>query len=434
MTGGIPRGAPWNEAAAGPRRPSRKNRAPVYALLTANAISLVGSMVTTVALPWFVLQTTGSAAKTGLVGAFVALPRFASGILGGTIVDRLGYRRVSIAADVVGGIGIGLIPLLYHTAGLAFWQLLLLVLLGNLLEVPGLTARRAMLPELARVGQVLLERVNASFEGIQYLSLLLGPPLAGVLIGWLAADTVLWIDAASFAASALIVGLAVPMSASTVRVASGRYWAELMAGLRFLRRDRLLFFLAAQLGVTNAISGPFFAVALPVYAKETYGDATRLGLMIAASGAGSVAGVILYGVAGYRLPRRGTWIAAYLIVPVDLWCLSLRPPFWLILAVFAFAAFTGAPVNPLLVTVRHERIPSELRGRVFSTFSAITAVAAPLGVLFGGTMIDAVGLSATLLTLAVLGQVTGLTLIFVPVLHEMNQRQGDSAARASDAA
>ncbi len=65
------------------------NRTPITAPLIANTTSLLGSMLTLIALPWFVLQTTGSAAKTGITGGFVALPAFIVGISGGTLVDRL---------------------------------------------------------------------------------------------------------------------------------------------------------------------------------------------------------------------------------------------------------------------------------------------------------------------------------------------------------
>src|SRR5258708_30853529 len=101
-------------------RTNAAKRTPMLALLTANVISLVGSMLTVIALPWFVLQTTGSAAKTGLTGGFVALPYFIVGIFGGTIVDRLGYKRASVIADTVSGIGIVLVPTLYYTVGLPF--------------------------------------------------------------------------------------------------------------------------------------------------------------------------------------------------------------------------------------------------------------------------------------------------------------------------
>src|SRR5262245_40311036 len=128
---------------------TQPNRLPLGVLLAASAVSQIGDAMAMVALPWFVLQTTGSAALTGLAGAVTVLPAFLAGIFGGVLVDRLGYRRSSILADLVSGMAIACIPLLYQTVGLGFGALLSLIFLGSLLAVPHLTACRAMLPELA---------------------------------------------------------------------------------------------------------------------------------------------------------------------------------------------------------------------------------------------------------------------------------------------
>jgi hypothetical protein len=81
-------------------------------------------------------------------------------------------------------------------------------LLGALLDVPGLTARRALLPELGALAGVTIDRVSATFEANQNIGLLIGPPLAGLLVTWLGPSNVLWIDAASFALSAVVIGAA----------------------------------------------------------------------------------------------------------------------------------------------------------------------------------------------------------------------------------
>lgn len=96
-----------------------------------------------VAIPWFVLETTGSAAKTGLTGATIALGTGLAGLLGGPIVDRLGFRKTSVLADLMSGVTVALIPLLHLTAGLAFWQLFVLVFLGSVLDAPGRSAIRS---------------------------------------------------------------------------------------------------------------------------------------------------------------------------------------------------------------------------------------------------------------------------------------------------
>lgn len=401
-------------------------RLPLYALLAGNLVSLIGNYLTLVALPWFVLQTTGSPAKTGLTGFFVALPTFLAGIFGGTIVDRLGPKRVSVIADVVSGAGIALIPALYHTVGLAFWQLLVFVFLGALLDVPGLTARRAILPELAALAGIRLERVNAAFEGAQYVAQLLAPPLAALLIVRLGASNVLWLDAATFAVSAVLVAVAVPPTLLATRPAPGRYLDELVAGLRFLARDRLLLTLAVGLAITNFLGSPTFAVLLPVYVRETFGQAAPLALLIAAFGGGSLLGVTIYGMVGHRLSRRALWIAAYTVEAALLWVLLVTTALPLIVTVTVICAVLGGPLNPLGVTIRHERIPAHLRGRVFGAFSALALALAPLGMLAVGNMIEVAGLSTTIFVMGAAYLLVGVGMLLTPVLREMDrQRQPD---------
>ena len=405
------------------------SRAPLTALLAATALSLVGSGLTIVALPWFVLATTGSPARAGVVASAVALPAFLAGLLGGPLIDRLGARRVAVAADVVGALGIGLIPLLYHTVGLPFAALLVLVFLGETLAIPGLTARRAVLPDLAARAGVRLERANAAAEALTHLALLLGPPLAGLLIVGLGPSRVLWIDAATFALSAAVMAAALPRTALPVVVAAtGGYLAELGAGVRFLRRDRLLLTLALTLTASNLLTGPLFAVLLPVYADRVYGSASALGLIIAAVGAGSLVGAIAFGAIGHRLPRRAIWLTGFGGSPAAFWVLAVEPSLPAMVAVQFVVGLVGGGLNPLLVTVRHERIPAELRGRVFGAFSAAALAAQPLGMLAAGVAVEAIGFQPTVLVLAMLAQAVGIASFAAPALRDLDRLRPTAGA------
>lgn len=218
------------------------DRRPVYVLLAANAISQVGNILTFVAIPWFVLQTTGSATKTGVIGAASAVPLIVAGIFGGAIVDRLGYRQASIAADIMSGVTVALVPVLHLTVGLAFWQLIVLVFLSALLDAPGSTARRSLVPELAELGDLPLERANASFEAINRAALLVGPPAAGVLIAALGASSVLFIDAATFGLSAALTRIGIPSFSFMAADQPGLeqagtargYMADVLDGFRYI--------------------------------------------------------------------------------------------------------------------------------------------------------------------------------------------------------
>src|SRR5690349_16667968 len=121
-------------------------RMPLYAILTANIISLIGNELTFIAIPWFVLQTTGSAARTGITAAVSVVAMIFAGFFAGALVDRFGYKRMAVISDLASGVNVALIPLLHYTIGIAFWQLLTLVFLGALLDTPGYTARSSLFP------------------------------------------------------------------------------------------------------------------------------------------------------------------------------------------------------------------------------------------------------------------------------------------------
>jgi MFS family permease len=140
---------------------------PIIVLCIANTISLIGNVFAVIAIPWFVLQTTGSAMQTGITGFFTFLPVVVASFFGGIVVDRLGFKRASVIADITSGIAIAIIPLLYYTIGLAFWQLLALVFIGNLLDAPGNTARSALIPDLAKLAGMRLEQAASARQAIE---------------------------------------------------------------------------------------------------------------------------------------------------------------------------------------------------------------------------------------------------------------------------
>lgn len=175
-----------------------RNRLPIIALLLANSISLIGEALTAIAIPWYVYETTGSAAKMGIAGFFTILPRVLATFFGGTIVDCIGFKPASMMVDMLSGISVAMIPLLHHTVGLSFPLLLVLV---SFFDGPGSTAQESLVPDLARMADVRLEQINALYQMVQRLGFFIVPALAGILIAFLGTSNVLWIDAATFAVS-----------------------------------------------------------------------------------------------------------------------------------------------------------------------------------------------------------------------------------------
>jgi MFS family permease len=372
---------------------------PLYALYVADAISLSGNAVAQLAIPWFVLTTTGSAALTGLAVFFNFLPIVLATFFGGVIVDRVGFRTTSIVADLASSGAVAAIPLLHTTVGIEIWQLFALVFLGALLDAPGATARAALLPDAVELAGVRLERATGIRAGIQQGSLLVGAPIGGVLIAEVGATAALWLDAASFLVSAALVAIAVPRPQREAEPDErGRFFAELAEGLRFIWDRRLLRAIVLTVVVTNFLDAPLIVV-LAVFAEEAYGSAADLGLIFGVFGGAALTGALLYSAFGHRLPRRLTFLCCFLVTPSFYFVLATLPSLPVALAAVAVSGLASGPINPLLATVMFELTPSGLRGRVLGAVRAGAWASIPAGVLLGGLVVGTFGVAATFLTI-----------------------------------
>jgi MFS family permease len=399
---------------------ANRNRTPVVALLVANGISLTGNSLTALAIPWFVLVTTGSAARTGVAAFAQMVPTVMASFFGGALVDRVGNKRLSIVADVTSGLTVAAVPLLYHTVGLEFWQLLVLIFLGAMLDAPGSTAREAMLPELVERAGMRLEKANAAIHVIRSGSLLIGPVMAGLLVSTLGASNVLWIDAASFALSALIFAVFVPSLPAKERN-EGSFRDEVLEGLRFLRRDQMLWAIVVLAAILNFVGAPLFAVVLPVYVKETYDSPSALGLMIAGLGAGAVIGALGYGSIGHRYSRWRSMVALLFLASTSFVAMVLLPPLAVAVGVLVVVGVANGVINPIIATVLQERTPAELRGRVFGTVSATAMVATPAGMLIAGVALEAAGVRTVLAVIATAFVLVTVAFTIQPSVRDMDR-------------
>jgi MFS family permease len=405
-----------------------RNPIPLYSLFIANAISLVGNVFSLIAIPWFVLQTTGSATQTGVTGFFTILPVVLAGFFGGTLIDRLGYRRTSVISDLASGLTTALIPLLYATVGLEFWQLIVLVFLGALLDAPGGTARAALLPELAEQAGMPIERVTSLVHVIERGARLVGAPLAGFLIGIMGTANVLWLDAASFVVSAAIIVFLVPApNRAAIEVKAGKYLEELQDGLRFIANDALILSIVVMVMLTNFLDAIFGGVLQPVYVREVYGDAINLGLLIAANGGGAVIGGLIFASIGHRLPRHATFVGAFVFTGFRFWVYALYPPIWVLVIVTLITSMGAGPLNPIIGAIEFERIPPHMRGRVFGAVTAGAWIAMPLGMLLGGILTDQLGTFIMMVGLGITFLITTLSMAFIPAMKEMNRKPQDNS-------
>ncbi len=450
---------------------TQAGRVALFALFTANTISFVGDVLMFIAIPWFVLQTTGSVAKTGIAAFFETLPTFISAFLGSALVDRLGYKRMSVVSDTTSCISVALIPLLYHATGLAFWQLLVLVFLAGFFQAPGSTARSSLVPDLAPLARMPLERANAASDGIRRVSTFIGAPLAGILIAIIGTSNLLWLDAISFAISAALIGLAVPRPhtiknfdkqdqsrgvtlseakglsrwaqrcfaslsmtflALVVKIHNreatvhpkaeeGSYLANVLAGLRFILQNQLILAIILTVMITNLLDEAFFAVVLPAYVKHFFGSAVILGVLSSCVGGAAFVSTVTFGAIGHRLPRRPTFALSFMTLSLRFFVFALVPLLPALVIANIISGLGAGPLNPIMSTVEQEVVPPEMRARVLGTTTAGAYLGIPLGAFLCGYLVQWVGLTASLLVIGTCYLLTTTSLLVNPALRGMER-------------
>ncbi|HEX6871118.1 MAG TPA: MFS transporter [Micromonosporaceae bacterium] len=394
-----------------------RRRAGFTGLMVAEVISLMGSRMTMVALPWLVLVTTGSATRTGLVAFAEMLPYVIASAIGGPLIDHLGPRRTTIAMDVASLVAVGAIPILLRLAGLHFTLLLVLIAAAGAMRGLSDTAKRALFALVVADAKVNLTRATAVHDGLSRLATLIGAPAAGVLVAATDPATALIVDAVSFGVAAAFIGIVVrghpatpaPAPAPAGQAGPGEdatppkesYLRQLRAGVVFVRRDRLMLNVMVMLFITNLIDQAYASVLVPVWAKELLGSPAGLGLVSGALAGGAVLGNLAYTVLAPRLPRYAPFVAGFIVAGSPRFLtLALDSPLWTVLSVSFVAGIGVSVINPILGTVYYERVPQHLQARVQGLSTALAWAGIPVGSLVGGWLVDHTNLRFTLLVAA----------------------------------
>lgn len=354
-------------------------------IVTAEFISAFGTQMTTLALPWFVLVTTGSAARMGLVFVVQLLPTAVLGVPAGMLMARWGARRITIVGDAVDAVLIAAVPALYLSGSLPFWGLLLIIGAVGTVGAGYLSAQRILLSEAAGGDEAAVTAGNALLETATSSARLAGPALAGFLIALFGALNVLWIDAATFAVSAaLLSGIPRRTTVTATVPSTGDMWA----GVRYVFGDPVIrTVLLAALGYGLVM--PFVMLSLPVLTRAHYGaDPHVAGWLLAAWGGGTAVGTLLVARLARRTPP--VRLAAYggIGVALPLWLVPWPQPAVTLALVVAVSCLFLPAISAPAVALVTLRPPERLRPHVLPVFATAATVAGPLAYAGAGLVFD----------------------------------------------
>jgi MFS family permease len=381
--------------------------------MAAELVSLTGSAMTFVALPWFVLVTTGSTARMGWVLAAELVPVGLLGIPSGSLIGRLGAKRTMNLSDAARAPLMALIPVLHWTGHLSFPVLLALTFATGCFLAPYYSSSRLILPEVLGEDEQLVAQGSAFVQAVMQLTQLGGPILGGLLIAWISAPGVLLIDAATYVVSFLIILVFVRAGR---RIAADESSRGLFAGFKYVIRDRLLGPSLLAAAVLNFVAQGLVAT-LPVLVFRRFdADAKIVGFLFAAFGAGALIGSLAAANIVKKMPLMRLASFAIVAMALPLWLLAIPMHWALVIVVLAAFGVCAPLVNAPMMAVMTVRTPEALRPKVMTAVMTISSVIGPLGFLAAGFGLQYVSLKLVFL-LAAAGFTLGAIAFSAAVRH-----------------
>ena len=390
-----------------------------FRLLWAGAcVSLLGDGAFLVALAWQVYAMGDGPHGMSIVGIAMTVPTIAFLLAGGVASDRFERRYLLVGADLLRALAVALLAGLTIGGGLELWHVAVLAGLygtGTAFHAP---AFDAFVPQVLRGER--LAQANALDQLVRPLALrMAGPGLGGVLVGVGGAGSVFVLDAASFMISA---GTVLCMRARPPRPAApgGSVAGDIRAGWRFVRGHVWLWATFASAAVAYLLFMGPVEVLLPWVVKEgLHGSATDLGLVFGAGGLASVLGAAWMGRRG--LPRRSiTFIyVAWTVATIAVAGYGVAGAIWQLM-LFS-AAFNALETVGTIVwaTLKQQRVPAHMLGRVSSLDWLISIGLLPLSFALTGPVSAAIGARATLIGAGLLGAVVTFGALLAPGMRDV---------------
>lgn len=351
--------------------------------LTSFGTSLLGNSITAIALPLLVLFTTGSPLGAGAVAIAASVPSAIAGLFMGSLIDRINRRTAAILSDVISAVALLVLPIIDMTVGLHLGWFIAVAILNSFGDVPGITAREAMVPAIARAAAIAPARLIGLRESLGGVALLIGPALAGILVAALEPVTVLWVTAGIAALAALLTlfipGRAAAHERDAAPAAEAPKAGSVLEGMLILFRSPLLRTLL-MLGVTLAVVlAATQGMIIPVH-FAFLGEPQYVGFVLSALAAGLLVGGGLFAALGERIPRRAWLIAGVVVIGVGFAVVGILGPVWSVFIGAAIVGFGGGGMNAVVGLTFVENVEESRRGKVLGAQNAILTLVPAAGI------------------------------------------------------
>ena len=362
----------------------------IYA--TGLLVSMIGTWMQSIALPWLAYDLTGSPFLLSLVGALQFLQVLLFSLPAGVLLDRLPLKKMLLWAQGASFLITLLLALLAFSGHLRYWHLLLFATLQGLVNTLDMPGRQTFTVEL--VGRSDLMNAIALNSTIFNLSRVLGPALAGVILAWVGAAQCFLYNALSYAVLMLALVFVKPLGVIPGKKQRGNFQSalrDIRDGLNYIKRDRVLVEAMVLIGIVGTFV-PNFSVSIPVFTRTILqaGEA-GFGYLMALLGVGSLAGAFFVASISKNGPSRVILRSFPPVISILLVLSGLASTFWLAALLLALTGFFFVTFTSTLNSTLQLQSEEAYRGRVMSVYSLIFGGSTPVGNLYTGLAIESLG-------------------------------------------
>ena len=327
--------------------------------MSSQSASTFANQVVAFVIPWLVLSRTGSALNAGGVAFATGIASVLGTLFGGVIVDRIGGRRTAIVSDALSLVTVLALVVALFADFVPLWLIVVTQVLGVLFDGPGMVARDALVPRVAREDDVPLVRATSLQETLQNTAQFVGPLAAGFLIAAVAEQGTLLVAAAMFAAAvALIAGLERRRITHDHPLTAARALADVREGFRFIVDEPLLGPLTFLLVAWVAIYVPLSTLIFPAWFDFARVGAGALGVFLGAQALRAILGGLVFATVGPRVSRFWWFVPTELAATAGLAALLATEPGSVAAVTLSFTVgLIGAGALPIINTAYYSPPP-----------------------------------------------------------------------------
>jgi MFS family permease len=401
------------------------SRRPLYLLEGANALSGLSNAIAIITIPWLIFERTGSATQAGIVVALSAIPGIFISPFVGALIDHYGRKRVSIGSDLLSALSVMLFPIWDSLFGLTFATIATFAVLGAAFDPAGYTARKALIPDVAKASNTSMDKLNSWHEAVFSGGWALGPALGAIAISLVGAANSMWIVFAAFILAIVLISMLhvgdLGLEHRKEIDDQEKFWTSTLRGLQVLKSDKAMYYLTISIVFLAMVYLPTESIVLPKYFSNI-DDPRGLGYVLSSMALGGIASMLAYPRLVTRFKKRSIVVGALVATSLAMIPMTFFPPIGLFVLSGFLLGLGWGPMNPLMNSLVQQRVAPHIQGRVFGVQTALFYASGPVGMFVTGISVDAFGVRPVYIGAVSILIVFQLFIMLLPDLHDLDRK------------